>query len=227
MKKFLLQKIIIISFFLSISFITEILLTKFILQSHNCANSLLKLELLPLYLIGFLVGFKYSFFANLLYTIIHIIFESGYSWSFTNLLSGKEKGYIYFLFFFFIIPYLTCSLTGLFRSCDKKKLKSLYKNKDIFKSMIIITIIQIFSYALFISLFYNKESFDSIIHKNEYHHDHEEHEKEHSIFSIPDTGKGLFLYQMLAVCLNNLIIGVILYFIKYILKDNIEYFDLE
>ncbi|MDC9031892.1 hypothetical protein [Columbia Basin potato purple top phytoplasma] len=220
MKQSSLKKIIFISFLLSISFIIEFVLTK-VIFGHSCQNSLIKLELLPLILIGFFFGFKYSFYANLLYICIHIILESNNSIHQHSLL---KEGYnnnetlliIGVLLFLFIIPYLACSLIGIF--CSKNS-NNFFKTKNIWISLSLTTIIQSISYILFVCLFYKN--------KNVSHHifDHMISYKD-SIQNSLNINPGLliFLYFFFSVTITNIITGICLHFIKRIFQDNIVSF---
>ncbi|WP_323847756.1 MAG: hypothetical protein Q2306_00205 [Phytoplasma sp.] len=216
MTKFSLKKIIVISFILSMSLIIEIILTKTIFHGHNCESSILKLELLPLFLIGFLFGLKYSFFSNLLYTFIHITLESNLSFGHHSLLRKYNNNisflYMGVLLFLFIIPYLSCSLTGLFYSEERNKS---YKKQNILKSLLLITIIQIISYTLFVYIFYTshaKEISDNIFHN----HDSCQNEETKS-------NTFLILYFCFTVIITNIISGFCLFFIKNIVQKNIEF----
>ncbi|WAN63080.1 hypothetical protein RS022_00690 [Candidatus Phytoplasma rubi] len=213
MNKISLRKIIIISFLISISLIMEFIITKPIF-GHNCQNSLIKLELLPLLLIGFFFGFKYSIFSNLLFVLIHIILESSHIFQGYNLLQeiNHDKTLIIgILLFLFIIPYIVCSLTGLFRSSNSN---NLCKNKDIVNSFLLITVIQIISYAVFSFVFYPKINSNHIL--------------EHIFHDHDDRGNiAIFLYFFVSIIITNLIISICIFFIKKFVKENeIFYFNL-
>ncbi|WP_341266524.1 hypothetical protein [Candidatus Phytoplasma fraxini] len=215
MNKFSLKKIIVISFILSISLIIEIILTKTVLHEHNCESSIIKLELLPLFLIGFLFGFKYSFFSNLLYNFIHITLESTLSFGQNSLLQKYDNKnsslYIGILLFLFIIPYLSCSLTGLFYSKDSNKLS---QKKNIFNSLLLITIIQIISYILFICIFFETNA-KEISHHIYHNHNNWTNKIQPNIF--------LILYFCFTSIITNIISGFCLFFIKNIIQKNIQF----
>ncbi|AYJ01053.1 hypothetical protein CWO85_00670 [Candidatus Phytoplasma ziziphi] len=206
MNKISLRKIIIISFLISMSLIMEFILTKPIFGA-NCQNSLIKLELLPLLLIGFFFGFKYSILSNLLFVLIHIILESSHIFHGHNLLKeiNHDKTLIIsILLFLFIIPYIACSLTGLFRSSHSN---NLCKNKDIVNSLLLITVIQIISYAIFSFIFYPKTNSNHIL--KHIFHDHD------------DGGNiVIFLYFFFSIIITNLIISICIFFIKKFVKEN-------
>ncbi|WP_225695954.1 hypothetical protein [Candidatus Phytoplasma sp. AldY-WA1] len=205
MNKISLRKIIIISFLISMSLIMEFIITKPI--GINCQNSLIKLELLPLLLIGFFFGFKYSILSNLLFVLIHIILESSHifqEYSLLKAISHDKTLIISILLFLFIIPYIACSLTGLFRSSNSN---NLCKNKDIVNSLLLITVIQIISYAVFSFIFYPKTNSNPIL--------------EHIFHGHDDRGNiAIFLYFFFSIIITNLIISICIFFIKKFVKEN-------
>ncbi|MEZ0180093.1 hypothetical protein ['Camptotheca acuminata' phytoplasma] len=211
MERFLLKKLIIISFFLAISFIIEMAFTK-VFFGDLCQTSFLKLELLPLFLIGFFFGFKYSFFSILLYSILHIFLESIPAIHQHNLLkhfSDNMSLVIGIFIFIFIIPYLLCSLTSFFSFYVEKDSKIVYKNKNIFLSLILTTILQIISYAIFVFLFYGSDKFIKIMHMKKF-------------TSFNSNGFLVFLYFFLSIICTNSIIVFCIIFLKKIFKENID-----
>ncbi|WBL31364.1 hypothetical protein [Candidatus Phytoplasma sacchari] len=217
MKVFLLKKIVVISLLLAISFIIEFTFNRFILNI-DCCHSFIKLELLPIILIGFLFGLKSSFFSNLLYILIHIIIEFSISSQKHGLLTDAKNNYKFLfvlLLFVFVFPYLSCSLSGLYFNFKKKYF---FKKKIFFIIFSIITIFQIISYLIFTIIIYN--NFNEQIN--------------HLVENFLDFFKIKFFnfnsiyffltYFFLSILFNNLIIGFILfYFLKYFFKEN-EYF---
>ncbi|MBP3059204.1 hypothetical protein FEF22_000155 [Texas Phoenix palm phytoplasma] len=219
MEKFLLKKISFVSFILAIAFIVEFVFTK-LFFGFDCCVSFLKLELLPIVLIGFLFGFKISFFSILLYIFLHIMLEYTISFHQHGLFAHFEKeNYVLLLgllFFVFFIPYLSCSITGFFY---KKNFNHLSKNNVIFKSLFLITIIQILSYMIFVYLTFFQQ-------KNDFFDDYPNNIFGSSFLLQIDSYKMIFLYYFNSVIFTNLIIGIILYFIRPILKDNLENFNI-
>ncbi|MDV3196233.1 MAG: hypothetical protein Q8885_01740, partial [Candidatus Phytoplasma stylosanthis] len=179
-------------------------------------------NLLPLILIGFFFGFKYSFFSNLLYVCLHIILESLGSFHKHSLFKEHNKisfnNNVLFMIgiflFLFTIPYLSCSLTGFFFLPINKKNKKIFQKKDIFNSLLIISIMQIFSYFLFVFFFYKVDNFYDVIHKKNF-------------FGLSYSGVMIFLYYFFSVLITNTIIGFILYFMEFFFRENIEFFYLE
>ncbi|MDO8167908.1 hypothetical protein [Candidatus Phytoplasma melaleucae] len=209
----MLRKITVISWLLTISLVIEFFFVKFL--SIDCHTSLLKLELLPIILIGFLFGFKFSFFANFFYILIHISLEfliDYHKMSFFLNVKSDQSFFlqILLLLFMFVIPYIFCSLSGLFY---QENLKNLTDYKSLILSLSLITIMQICSYACFtycLSLLSHNPMLDDF----------------RNILWVPWFSSSIymiiFLYYLLSVIINNLLIGFILFFINPILKDNIE-----
>ncbi|KXT29050.1 putative membrane protein, partial [Candidatus Phytoplasma oryzae] len=216
-KNFLLKKIVFISLLLSTSFIIEFIFNKFILNV-DCCYSFIKLELLPLILIGFLFGFKFSFFSNLLYILIHVIIEFSISAQKHGLFFDAKNNYkflIGILMFIFILPYLACSISGLSLNLEKKYF---IQKKNFILIFIIISIIQIISYFLFYLFFYNNLSSNFYNFINNFY----------NFFHIKQNYYNpiiLFLiYYLISISLTNIIIGFILYyFLKYIYQENKDF----
>ncbi|MDO8054009.1 hypothetical protein OC707_00870 ['Opuntia sp.' phytoplasma] len=209
MKIFSLKKVIISSLLLTISFFIEFVFTKFFFQ--DCHGSLIKLELLPIVLIGFLFGLKFSLCANLVYVMIHTALE----WPIINMFILNQTRYLQlsFLMFFFIFPYMAYSLSGLFQIKNSPYLMK----KNIIKSLLLISFMQIISYILCIYSFYYY-SYDSlflifesdswiITHLNPFL----------SIYWI------LVIYINIMILLTNTLIGCILLFLKPIINENTEF----
>jgi hypothetical protein len=218
MKKFFLKKIIVISILLAISFVTEFFLNK-IIFNIDCFSSFLKLELLPIILIGFLFGFKFSFFANLLYIIIHIIFEfaiSSQKHGFLTDVQGNNKLLLSLLLFVFIIPYLSCSISGLSYFFNKK---GFYKKKIFFLIFSFIIFIQFISYFLFsLILFQNmNQKIEHFIENLKYITKIIGHNYNPIYFFL--------IYYFISILTTNIVIGFILYyFFQTFLKNNEEIF---
>lgn len=222
MKKFLLRKIIMISFFLTISFIIEIVINKTIFQSH-CNETLLKLEFLPIILIGFLFGFKFSFFSNLLYIFFHTILEFAITEHQHEILGTNIENdnflKVGLLFFVFIFPYLAYSVSGFFYHDSKKHL---VKYQNIIKSLIFISLIQIISYFLFTIMIYRSQNIaitspdllssnflaKLLLQKLEF-----------KVIGF------IFIYYLASMFVTNITLGIFLYFLNPILKENIKFFD--
>ncbi|KND62590.1 hypothetical protein [Candidatus Phytoplasma phoenicium] len=222
MKQFLLRKIIIISFFLAISFIIEIVINKTIFQSH-CNEALLKLELLPIILIGFLFGFKFSFFFNLLYILIHSILEFAIMEHHFEILGVNIVHHWWLrlglIFFVFVVPYLAYSISGFFYCHSKKHLMN---HQTIVKSLIFISLIQILSYFLFTMMinYFQKESsisFESLSHNVFI---------ELLLTPIQGVAQIIFVYYFASIMITNITLGIILYFLNPVLKENIKFFDM-
>ncbi|KAB8121813.1 hypothetical protein ['Cynodon dactylon' phytoplasma] len=221
MKVFLLKKMVVISFLLAISFIIEFIFNRFVLNI-DCCQSFIKLELLPIILIGFLFGFKLSFFSNLLYVLIHIVIEFAISYQKHSLLTDARNNYkllFIVLLFIFIIPYLVCSISGF---CSFSEKKNFFRKKTFFLIFFSISILQIFSYLIFITILYNNfsdlifhliKNFSDFLNINNYYFNY--------LIYI------FLIYNLLSIILNNVIIGFLLfYFLNYFFKQNeyIEYF---
>ncbi|MDO8064166.1 hypothetical protein [Candidatus Phytoplasma bonamiae] len=209
MKIFSLKKVIISALLLTISFFIEFVFTKFFFQ--DCHESLIKLELLPIVLIGFLFGFKFSVCANFVYVIIHTALE----WSIINAFSLNQTKYLKLLFviFFFILPYMAYSLSGLFY---RKKSPYLMK-KNIITSLLFISLVQIISYICCLYSFYYY-SYDSLFFIFE--SDSWIINQLHSVLSIYWI---FFIYINITIFLTNVIIGCILLFLKPIINENTEF----
>ncbi|TVY12261.1 hypothetical protein [Candidatus Phytoplasma pini] len=219
MKNLLLKKIIAISFFLAIAFIIEYIVS-FSFGIH-CYFSLLKIELLPILSIGFLFGLKFSFFSTLFYILIHSLLEFVFSFHKHDLILVNNDVFSLFfafslLLYIFIIPYLSCVITGFFY---RKDLKHLNYYRNVIQSLSLITLIQIVSYfifALIIHFFYSN-SFNEFL----------EHFPK-TILKISGEGFSLaffiFLFYLISVIITNIILGIIFYFLNPILKENIEFF---
>ncbi|MDV3157175.1 MAG: hypothetical protein Q8889_01465 [Candidatus Phytoplasma australasiaticum] len=208
MKIFSLKKVIISAFLLTISFFIEFLLTKFFFQ--DCHGALIKLELLPIILIGFLFGFKFSLCANCIYVTIHTALE----WSIINAFSLNRIKYLQLLFvvFFFILPYMAYSLSGLFYT---RKSPYLIK-KNIITSLLLISLIQIISYIICIYVFYYYayDSLFCIFESNSW--------IMNQLYPNLSVYWIFFIYINITIWLTNLIIGCILCFLKPIINENIE-----
>ncbi|MGE9276704.1 MAG: ECF transporter S component [Candidatus Phytoplasma pruni] len=215
-KQVLLKKMIVVSLFIAISFFLEMVFVKLFYSGHNCHITLIRIELLPLILIGFLFGWKFSFFSNLLYVAIHICMEYAMDRHFFELLlkdtESKKVLFLGLLFFVFVVPYLACTISGFFH---RKELRHLSQGKVIAGSLSLIAIVQIISYAVFSFLLYHNQSHE-ILHEYE------------SVIKDSNLPYKLILgYYILSVVLQNIVIGFILYFLNPILKVNLESFSLE
>ncbi|AGL90252.1 Conserved hypothetical protein [Candidatus Phytoplasma australiense] len=209
-----LQKIIITSFLLFLTFSLELIFRYTINFGTACNYSFFKIELLFIILIGFLFGFKYSFFANLTYLLIHYSFERFLMDFFLPEHSHNHDHHgleLKIFLYRFFLPYLACCLSGLFY---QKKRNQLFKKWPLVITLTIISIVQIFSSILFIDLL-----------KNEFFQD-----QNSSLLTrfVSDwkysTGLNV-AYSFLSVVINNLIIGVLLYLINLRLKDKLEVLD--
>lgn len=216
-KQVLLKKIIVVSLLIAISFFLEMVFVKLLFHGgQHCHTTLIRIELLPLILIGFLFGWKFSFFSNLLYIAIHIFIEYAIDTHFFELLlkdtESKMVLFLGLLLFVFVMPYLACTISGFFH---RKNLKHLSQCKVIIGSLLLIAIVQIISYAIFSFLLYNNQGHEIL------------HEYEHIIKDFNFPYKIIFCYYSLSVILQNIVVGFILFFLNPILKVNLESFSLE
>ncbi|KOR75401.1 hypothetical protein CPX_001621 [Candidatus Phytoplasma pruni] len=215
-KQVLLKKMIVVSLLIAISFFLEMVFVKSFHGGQHCHTTLIRIELLPLILIGFLFGWKFSFFSNLLYVAIHICMEYAMDRHFFELLlkdtESKTVLFLGLLFFVFVMPYLACTISGFFR---RKDLRHLSQGKVIAGSLSLIAIVQIISYAIFSFLLYHNQAHEIL------------HEYEGVIKDSNLPYKLILGYYILSVVLQNIVIGFILYFVNPILKVNLESFALE
>ncbi|MDV3166936.1 MAG: hypothetical protein Q8784_00670 [Vigna little leaf phytoplasma] len=218
LRNFCLRKIIIISLLLAIAFIIEIFFTKSILNL-DCEHAVLKLELLPIALISLFFGFKLSFLSNLLYICIHIIMEFIFHLHKHELFNfDLDKNHYFeliFLFFVFVIPYLAYSVLGFLYNNNLKNKNNVYQYKNILKNLILVSLIQIISYFLFISIVYYNQPILSLSTKLFYFK-----------INLPPY-QLLFIYYLISVILTNFSISIMLYFLIPIFKEIIENFDKE
>ncbi|WP_349401711.1 putative membrane protein [Candidatus Phytoplasma solani] len=209
-QKNILKKIIATSFLLFLTFFLELISRYTINFGSSCEYSLFKIELIFIILIGFLFGFKYSFFASLAYLVIHYAFE--YFIMEILLSSHKhnhDQNFKFQIFIYkFFLPYVVCCISGLFY---QKKRNQLFEKWSLIVALTIISIVQISASILFIDLL--KEHFledqSAILTK--------------IMKSIGYSDLLNVIYSFLSVIINNLFIGVLLYLINFRLKDKLNF----
>lgn len=203
------HKIVFITSFITVALLIELFSKYTINNAWDCHTSFFKIEFLPMVLIGFLFGLKYSLFANLLYLFIHYLMESGiylHSGIFENL--DFNLHVILFLFYFFF-PFISCVLSGFFYIKNLKDLNQKTILKIIISACLLIIIFNIVTLMLFYKFFLNQLL-----------------EKLH-IHQIPNIFNNLTLspqkiylfYMISSIIVNYLIIGTIIYFLMPRLKD--------
>ncbi|CCP88300.1 hypothetical protein [Candidatus Phytoplasma solani] len=211
----ILKRIIATSFLLFLAFFLELICRFTINSGVDCSYSFFKIELIFIILIGFLFGFKYSFFATLSYLLIHFAFEyfqleAFFGSNHDDHNHQKEEIFLIFLYRFFL-PYLACCLSGLFY---QKKENQLFSKKSLIFALLIISVVQVVASMLFIDLLKN----------------HFFEEKNSNIlinFLFPEKRYDFLninvIYSLVSVVINNLLIGVLLYLINFRLKGKLEF----
>ncbi|WP_334331000.1 hypothetical protein [Candidatus Phytoplasma prunorum] len=207
----LLKKLIIITLLCISGFVIEIF-SKYTINSFtNCHNSFFKIEFLPLILIGFLFGFKYGFISNLLYLLIHYICEFLVLHTISSTVELKTSFSFELFFFKFFLPYIFCSISGLFY---RKDLQYLNKKTNIILTFFIIVILNIISVFLMIPFLSN-----SLQH----HFDHYKHDSLLKYFFNKNVPLETFylIYNLISVLVNYFIICLLIILIIPRLKDNL------
>ncbi|MDO8057507.1 hypothetical protein [Candidatus Phytoplasma gossypii] len=143
--------------------------------------------------------------------MIHTALE----WPIINMFILNQTRYLQLLFliFFFIFPYMAYSLSGLFHTKNSPYLMK----KNIIKSLLLISFMQIISYTFCIYSFYYY-SYDSLFLIFE-----------SDSWIITQLNSFLSIYWILVLYINimifltNTLIGFILLFLKPIINENTEF----
>ncbi|WP_017192727.1 hypothetical protein [Italian clover phyllody phytoplasma] len=144
--KFVLRKIIIISFFISMSIMLDYFQKWFLpFLTLPFGGQIFKLSFLVLFLSGFVLGFKNGLTVNCFYALFHLLKSYDY------IISTKEiyrLGWFYFaltLLFDYLIYDLSVILSGLFYKNDFNQLKN---KKTILISLFTVVVLRILSTSL-------------------------------------------------------------------------------
>jgi hypothetical protein len=146
MKISLLQKTIIISFFVALAIIGDILSEIIYFSFPTFGLKILKFNFVVLFLSGFFLGFRKSFIVCLFYSFFHILKFFLYKIQKLQLFNLNLKDYFLTSLLDYILPDLIVSISGIgiIKKDINNKLNSTikYKKKNILQKMLIISILR-------------------------------------------------------------------------------------